>query len=340
MVPQFFKTIRYRIKDKNTSKMLGVMARDSNLVWNVINAASRKKWKESRKVFHKFDPWFTEIMKGASKELSINAQTIQAIMAQFHKDIHQQKKQLRFRGKKSKKWIPFKGQTIKICNDTIVYDGKKFRIWNSFKIPGEIKSGCFSQDSTGKWFISFIYEAELKNSNGRDQVGIDLGLKTTATCSNGETLELKSLSVLDKKIANLQKARRFKRVKIVHKKKSNIRKDRIYKFALGLVKTNDLIAVGNISGFTSGKLAKSRYQNSWSMLRRHLEFKAAEYQVSFCEVSEYLTTQRCNICGSIEGPRGIKELSVREWACSCGAGLNRDVNAAINILSRARCLAS
>ncbi len=73
------KTIKFRIKDKNTATELELMARDVNFVWNVLNSASRKKWKESRKYFHKFDPFFTSITKGSSEYLRINSQTVQAI---------------------------------------------------------------------------------------------------------------------------------------------------------------------------------------------------------------------------------------------------------------------
>lgn len=335
------KTTKFRIKDKNTSKILDQMARDTNFVWNVLNSASRKKWKESRKMFHKYDPWVTQITKGSSKYLSINAQSIQAITEQLHKDIHQFKKQIRYRGKKSPKWIPFKGQTIKLNDNVVIYNNQNFRIWQSMKINGKIKSGSFIQDTTGKWFVNFSYETdEIKKSLGVEQVGIDLGLKTTASCSNGNTLDVNDLKPLDKRIEKLQRARRFKLIKVLHKKKTNIKKDRFNKFALNLVNINSLVAIGNVNGFLKGNMAKSRYQNSWSLLKTMIEFKCREYSVNYVEINEHLTTQTCNICGSIEGPKGIKELGVRFWVCSCGAELNRDINAAINILNRAKCLAS
>ena len=110
----------------------------------------------------------------------------------------------------------------------------------------------------------------------------------------------------------------------------------IHKFTLDLVRTNSLVVVGNVSGFTTGKLAKSRYQNSWSMFKNILETKAKGWTSAVKTVNESFTTQTCNVCGSVEGPKGIKELSVRFWKCSCGAELNRDINAAINILNRGR----
>lgn len=317
------------------------MARDTNFVWNVLNSASRKRWRESRKMFHKFDPWYNQIINGSSEFLSLESQSIRAIRDQFHKDIHQHKKQLRFRGKKSPKWVPLKKQSIKLNNGIIIYNKKKFRIWQLLKIKGEIKSGSFTQDTTGRWFVNLSYEStEVKQSFGINKVGIDLGLKTTAVCSNGDSLNVNDLKALDHRIAKLQRARRFKLVKVLHNKKVNIKNDRFNKFALNLVNTNSLIAIGNVNGFTKGKMAKSRYANSWSLLKNKIEFKCKEYGIDYCEVNEHLTTQTCNVCGSVEGPKGIKELSVRFWKCSCGAELSRDLNASINILNRAKCLAS
>lgn len=115
------KSFKYRIKDKNKIKILDQMNRDVKFAWNVLNSASRKKWKESRKFFHKYDPFFTNIFKGASIELSIHSQTLQAIIEQFHKDIKQQKKQLRFKGRRTLGWVPFKSSAIKINDDRFIY---------------------------------------------------------------------------------------------------------------------------------------------------------------------------------------------------------------------------
>jgi transposase len=335
------KTARFGIKDKNKGKILDQMARDVNFTWNVLNAASRKKWKESRKYFHKFDPFFNAIINGASRHLSIPSETLQAVRDQFHCDIRKQKKQLRFRGEKSRKWVPFKKDAARIRDGVLFYKKTKFRFWKSASINGVIKSGSFVQDNTGRWFINISYECnDIKKSKGTDCVGIDLGLKTTATCSNGKSLDVNDLKEIDKRVARLQRARRFKLAKALQKKKANIKNDRFNKFALDLVNTNNLVAIGNVQGFTTGKMAKSRYANSWSLLKNKIKFKCLEYGVRYLEVSEYLTTQTCNTCGSVEGPKGIKELGVRFWKCSCGAELSRDDNASKNILNRARVLAS
>ena len=189
------KTYKYRIKDKNKIKVLDTMSRDTKFVWNVLNSASRKKWKESRKYFHKYDPYFTTIIKGASKCLSLHSQTLQAIMEQFHKDIYQQKKQLRFKSRKNLGWVPFKAAAIRIKDDKFIYNKKLFRIWKSRSFPEnfKLKTGSFSQDTLGRWYVNFVIEYDEKLKCGPNKVGIDLGLKTTAVCSDGKELKLKSI---------------------------------------------------------------------------------------------------------------------------------------------------
>lgn len=278
-------TYQYRIKDKNKIKLLDQMKRDTNFVWNVLNSASRKVWNESRKYFHKYDPYFTNIIKGASSYLTLHSQTLQAIVEQFHKDLHQQRKQLRFRGRKSLGWIPFKAAAIKIEDGTFIYKKTKFRFWKSRDLPEDfkLKTGCFSQDVLGHWFVSFTFDAENTSQCGEGAVGIDLGLKTTATCSNADELSLKPLAGIDKKIGKQQRARNFRRAKKLSLHKANKRKDMIRKFTKNLVTANGLVVVGNVSGFTKGKMAKSRYNNSWSALKTWIELKCKEYGALYLE---------------------------------------------------------
>lgn len=136
------KTYKYRIKEKNKVAVLTSMSRDVNFVWNVLNSASRKKWKESRKHFHKWDPYFVNITKGASTFLNINSQTLQSVSEQFHKDIHYQKKQLRYKSRKTLGWVPFKGQTIRL-KKTVSYTTRNIsKFGNIVPSQKEVKSNA------------------------------------------------------------------------------------------------------------------------------------------------------------------------------------------------------
>ena len=83
-------------------------------------------------------------------------------------------------------------------------------------------------------------------------------------------------------------------------------------------------------------MAKSVLDAGWSQLRSFLKYKALVREGTYLEVSEYLTSQTCSSCGAKSpkgAPKGVEGLGIREWVCGeCGAVLDRDKNAAMNIL--------
>jgi IS605 OrfB family transposase len=162
-------------------------------------------------------------------------------------------------------------------------------------------------------------------------VGLDLGLKDTATCSN-------FYRHLEAKLGIAQRAKQKKRVKAIHAKIKNKRKDALQKFTTKLVCENELIVVGNVSSSALAKttMAKSVLDAGWFMLKTQLKCKAIARSVVFEEVNEAYTTQTCSCCGSISvnSPKGRAGLGIREWTCAeCGTLHDRDVNAARNILA-------
>jgi putative transposase len=134
-----------------------------------------------------------------------------------------------------------------------------------------------------------------------------------------------------------QRANKKYQVKKLNKHIKNQRKDFHHKLSTKLVKEYDAIAVGDVSSSALAKtnLAKSVMDAGWSSFRDILRYKAIGHGVRFQEVSENFTTQLCSSCNAKTGPRGLEGLGIRTWCCSsCGANHDRDVNSAINILSR------
>ena len=100
------RTYSYRIKDGNVSKQLNKLAKAVNFVWNYCNETSYYAIKNRRKFLSKYD--FRPLTKGASKELPINSQTVQAISDEYVTRRKQFKKaKLKWRDKKSLGWVPF-----------------------------------------------------------------------------------------------------------------------------------------------------------------------------------------------------------------------------------------
>lgn len=177
-------------------------------------------------------------------------------------------------------------------------------------------------------------------------IGIDLGIKTTVTCSNGKTYILKMDNKLERRLKRAQRIlsrrrkgsiRRLKaqkRVRILHRRISNQRKYFIHKTTSSLVSENQVIRMEDLN--TKGmlknhRLARSIASSSFGEIKRQLQYKCEWYGRTFEVVDRwYPSSQLCSNCGSRN--KEMKNLNKRTFVChACGHTLDRDLNAAINI---------
>ncbi len=202
-----------------------------------------------------------------------------------------------------------------------------------------------------RWYVFLMIELpnpEKRIEQTGNQVGIDVGLKTLAALSTGELIEnphwmRQSLAKLRRlqrhasrqiKGSNRQK-KTYRKIARLHEQIANQRTDYLHKISNKLVAENDLIAIENLSlGFMNKNrhLSLSSYDAGFGLLRQMIEYEAESAGIQIIAVNPSNTTQACSGCGSIV-PKG---LSVRVHKCPyCGLVLDRDVNAARNILSLA-----
>jgi putative transposase len=211
-------------------------------------------------------------------------------------------------------------------------------------IDGDIKT-CTVRRINSKWFVCFACEVEPELlPPSEEQVGIDVGLKTFASLSNGEFVENprffrrdeKALAKAQRKLSNQKRGSRARRkarkvVSRIHERIRNRRHDFVHQTARRLVNRYGVIAVEklNVKGMVKNHcLAKSISDASWSMFRFVLTGKAERANRLVVAVNPAYTSQRCSGCGDIQK----KPLSVRTHRCSvCGLVLDRDTNAAVNI---------
>ena len=335
-----YKTIKFRIKDSVSRKHLERMAGSVNFVWNCCQEISMESIKKHGKFLSGFDLQY--LTTGCSKELGISSTTIQAVCREYAAIRKQYKKsKINWRSKKrSLGWIPFVVDLRQPCpfsNNVFTYFGRRFKLWQSQKNDAPIRCGSFSQDPKGNWFINLTIEdtKPILIKTGKS-VGIDLGLKTIATLSDGRSLNRENqTNKYANKLAMAQKARKKKLVKTIHTKIKNVRKDWAHKETTKLVNEFDTIVVGNVS---SSKLKKTRMAKSvtdagWGQFKSILEQKSKSLGVDYRVVKESFSTVTCSACFERSGPSGLSGLRVREWTCSvCGSVHDRDVNAAKNIL--------
>lgn len=334
-------TYKYRIKDSNKIKLLKQMASDTNFVWNHVNSYIRKRWKESRKYTSEFDA--NKVVVGASTVISINSTTCQSIAEECALRTKKAKKSVRFRSSKKGRnlgWVPFKGNGFKFVNGIATYNKSKFKVWNSRDLPegAKIKTGSFTEDSRGRWYLNITFEADsnLTRAPIGSEIGLDLGLKTVITTSRGRKYERANLTKqYQEKLAKAQKYKKKRVVKTVHAKIKNSRQDFNHKVSTEIAESYQLVIVGDVDSnkLAKTKMAKSVYDAGWYQLKTFLKYKCQSRSGVCIEINEKFSTITCSSCLNKTGPSGLSDLGIREWQCSsCGEIHDRDVNAAKNIL--------
>jgi putative transposase len=217
-------------------------------------------------------------------------------------------------------------------------------------LPSEPSSVTVIKDSAGRYFASFVIETEPGQlPEAEPVVGIDLGLKHFAVLSDGRKITApqflrraeKKLKRRQRELSRKQKgsANRDKaRVKVAraHARAADARRDFHHQLSTALIRDNQAVAVEDLAvkGLGRTRLAKSVHDAGWSAFVAMLEYKARLYGREFHRVGRFTpTSQTCSLCGVKDGP---KPLHVRAWQCrACGAHLDRDINAAVNVAKAA-----
>lgn len=335
------KTLKVRVRDKH-AKALRRQAAAVNVVWNYVNELSWRSIRERGVFLTAYD--IHPYTKGAGKDLGLHSQTLQVVAKEYVIRRNQFRKQRlawrkTFGARRSLGWVPVNTGAATWRNGQVHFNGQHYKIWDSWGLSQyRFKTASFTEDARGRWYFNVAVEVAKTKSAGTGAVGIDLGCKEAATCSDGEKLDGRWYRDQERKLAVVQRARKKQRVRAIHAKIANRRRDAMHKFSRDLINQNAAIVVGNVNAraIARTRLGKSSLDAGWGMLKTMLEYKCDYAGVVFEVVDEAYTTQSCSSCGSLppERPRGFAGLGIREWQCSeCGASHERDVNAARNILA-------
>ena len=201
-----------------------------------------------------------------------------------------------------------------------------------------------------RWYLCIALEIpDEKPSCGKGKVGVDVGLKEFATLSNGDTLgdsrtlesSLRKLRIANRSLSRKtdkrsnRRRRCRERLAAIHRKVRNSRRDMHNKTAKVLVDQFETIAVENlnVAGMMQNKrLARRIGDAGWSQFVTILDSTASRRGATVIAVPPQNTSQDCSGCGA----KVPKSLSVRTHQCpECGLVMDRDENAAKNILARA-----
>lgn len=339
------KTIRLKVKPEAYG-WLAQAAVEVNQVWNWANQTSERairRYAGAPVFLSGFD--LCALAAGGSAYMPhIQADTVQRVCMEYAKKRIQNKvTRLRWRAscgsKRSLGWVPFKANNIAVKARGIRFCGKFFRLHEFTLLRGDVRlrGGQFAQNAIGEWFITIAVSTKDAAAEARSQaVGIDLGLKSIATTSDGEVLDSPAFfRSAESRLSQAQRRGHKRQAKLIHAKVKNRRADALHKFSRKIVDRYQEIYVGDVSSakLVKTSMAKSVLDAGWGMLKAQLLYKGQWAGRRVEIVDERNTTRACSSCGQHTGPSGLRQLVVRQWECSaCGAQHDRDVNAARNIL--------
>lgn len=221
------------------------------------------------------------------------------------------------------------------------------------KFRGIVKTVTISMTSLGRYFASVLVGTDIQERpksavKNNTTIGIDLGIKTLAVCSDGRTFDnpknlfrsLNRLALLQKRLSRRQKGfsnRNKARIKVsrLQERISNQRKDILHKITYTLTHNSQVRTICmedlNVKGLIRNHhLAQSVADASFGMFLTMLEYKCKWYGVIFVKIDRFAPSSKtCGKCGYVY--KGLK-LSDRSWICpNCGMLHDRDYNVACNI---------
>jgi putative transposase len=259
---------------------------------------------------------------------------------------------------KSKKWAK---KSFRVNGDAVEVADNSIRLpvigWVRLKEKGYLLPeeavhllSVTVSERAGKWFVSVSVE-DVSHHKARvpkdaPVVGIDVGLTTLATLSNGLTIESpRALRTGERKMKRLQRAvsrkqkgsanrqKAIQKLQRCHLKITNVRRDALNKATTGLAKAKSVYVVEDLSVramMGNHHLAKSIADASWTELVRQLEYKAAWYGSRVVKADRFFpSTKRCSSCGLVKDTMPLGE---RTFRCErCGMVADRDLNASRNL---------
>jgi len=236
-------------------------------------------------------------------------------------------------------------------------DGKRLKLYGIGRVPvrwhrpieGKIKTVRIVHKA-GRWHVCFVVETpetEAIPLTGK-AIGLDMGVCAMITTSDGDKatnsayyrlsqaqLRIAQRSLSRKQRGGKNRRRALLRLQRLQDHTASQRRDYAHKLARKLVNEYDLIALENLSIKNMAQnlhLSKSILDSGWYLFRQFLTHKAENASREIVLVNPAYTSQCCSNCGVTFQNFG---LSTRWVECACGLMLDRDHNAAINILNRA-----
>lgn len=355
------RSFRYKAKlapsaIRNTNGQLALLCE----LWNAALEERKTHWEKARKSVTLYDQYnqLTEIRRIRPEFAELDCHATRSALRRLdlaYKAFYRRCKagqapgHPRFRGRDRYDSITFDVSGWKLDGKRLALRGiGNVKLFLHRPIQGRVRTVTLRRDRCGDWFVTFACDnvpAKPLPTTGR-AIGVDLGLASFLTTSDGQQVaNPRHLRVCEVRVKREQRivskrkrggTNRRKAVRLLakrHRAAENARRDFHFKTARSLVERYDLIAVEdlNVSGLARGRLAKSVHDAGWAGFLHALSTKAEEAGRIVVAVDPRGTSQACSACGVIV-PKTLRD---RTHSCICGLTMDRDQNAAQNILARA-----
>lgn len=343
LIVKHFGCVRWMYNWGLSQKIKAYENKEKLSCFDVINNA--KILKESQDYI-----WLNEVN---SQSLQIAARNLDNAFTRFFRE---KKGFPKFKSKKDNYYSFQCPQNVKINFELNEIKLPKFKegidIIIDRKFDGKIKTVTISKVPSGKYFASILVETndiipDKQNIDENTTIGIDTGIKTFLTCSNGKIYannkyldkKLKKLARLNKSHSRKQKGSKNKeksRLKLtrLYEKITNQRKDYINKVTHELTNDNQVKTICveslNIPSMMKNKqLSRNLSDVGLGLFYQKLEYKCEWNGINLIKIGQFEPSSKmCSKCGEVNHNLTLKD---REWTCVCGCHHDRDLNAAINI---------
>ena len=311
--------------------------------------------------------WLNEVSANMLKQVTIDCSNAYKRWFKLIKQNNNIKGKPRYKSRKSKQNCPTRTDRMTF-NGRYVHLEKIGNVKLSkvkIDLDGKLMNARLNFDGIDYW-LSFSVEykdIQLEEKPKTEPIGIDLGLKTLVYCSNGNTYEKPHTKMIDKKIKHLQRriskiyqpmidycketrtkfstlkksnnlTKLEKELRKYQIRKTNILDSNIHRITSDLIKINPekiVIEDLNVKGMMSNhKLARSIQSSKFYEIRRQLMYKCKNNNIELTVADRfYPSSKTCSSCGNIKDDLKLKD---RVYRCpQCGAVIDRDLNAAINL---------
>jgi len=356
------RTYKYRLRPtKKQGHLLDRLLAQMQTVYNDALNERREAWKRSRRSVTYVQQW--NRMRDERHRLSdemgmLNATSIQQMLRRVDKAYQSFYKgragHPRFKNVKRFRSVEYRpGDGCQLTADRLyIQHVGQIKVVSHREIPGgaTVKHVVIKR-TLGKWYVCLMLELPdvVPVQSDRPDVGIDVGLYHLLALSDGAIIDnprwlrnnLADLRVAQRRMSRRKRGGSNRRkaaqqVAVLHEKVANSRREFWHQTTRRIVNTYGNIAIEDLSlAFMTrnGNLSLSAHDAALGAFRSMIEYKAESAGTQIVAVGAARTSQICSGCGSVV----VKSLSVRSHHCpDCGLVLDRDVNAACNILALGR----